>query len=103
MRYRDLEERLIANSVIDRELGCWLWIGSRSDGGYGMMSVRVGGKVKKRWAHRVAYEILKGPIAPGHDIDHVCRIPHCINPDHLRERESAANRADNRGKFKRRK
>jgi hypothetical protein len=100
MKYRDLEERLIANSVVDRDLGCWLWIGHRSADGYGQLSVRVSGKVVKKWAHRVAYEHLKGPIADGHDVDHMCRVNHCINPDHLRERLPSENRADNRRKRK---
>jgi hypothetical protein len=100
VKYRDLEERLIANSVIDRDLGCWLWIGHRSSDGYGQLSVRVGGKVVKKWAHRVSYETLKGPISEGYDIDHMCRINHCINPDHLRERSVSENRADNRRKPK---
>lgn len=100
MKYRDLEERLIANSVIDRDLGCWLWIGHRSADGYGKMNVRVGGKVRSVWAHRVSYLTLKGPIDAGNDVDHVCRIPHCINPDHLRERPAPENRADNRRKWR---
>ncbi len=25
--YRDMEERLIANSVVDYSTGCWLWLG----------------------------------------------------------------------------
>lgn len=36
-----------------------------------------------RGAHRVAYEIVKGPIPKGLQIDHLCRVPACINPNHL--------------------
>jgi len=34
-------------------------------------------------AHRVAYELLVGPIPEGLTLDHLCRVRHCVNPDHL--------------------
>jgi hypothetical protein len=36
-----------------------------------------------RMAHRVAYEDIIGPIAPGLVVDHLCRNPACVNPFHL--------------------
>lgn len=33
--------------------------------------------------HRVVYELLVGPIAEGLTIDHLCRVRHCFNPEHL--------------------
>lgn len=38
---------------------------------------------KPRRAHRVAYELLVGPIPEGLVLDHLCRVRHCVNPDHL--------------------
>lgn len=38
---------------------------------------------KMRLAHRVAYEIHVGPIPDGLEIDHLCRVRCCVNPDHL--------------------
>lgn len=35
------------------------------------------------YVHRVMYEQYKGPIPAGRQIDHLCRTPTCINPDHL--------------------
>jgi hypothetical protein len=29
------------------------------------------------------YEALKGPIPEGMQIDHLCRVPACCNPEHL--------------------
>ena len=38
---------------------------------------------KKYLAHRVAFEAYRHPIPEGLTIDHLCRVPACINPDHL--------------------
>lgn len=55
--------------------GCWLWTGSLNAAGYG--------KHGKKVAHRVVYELLVGPIPPGLQMDHLCRVRRCVNPDHL--------------------
>lgn len=59
--------------------GCWEWTGNRDPHGYGRITVA---KKTKR-AHRVVYEHFKGPIPEGLVIDHLCRNPGCVNPDHL--------------------
>jgi hypothetical protein len=48
--------------------------------GYGQ--VRIGAKVYR--AHRVAWEHERGPIPADAVIDHLCRVPGCVNPDHMR-------------------
>lgn len=58
---------------------CWEWNGCRGTDGYGQIR---DGKSRVR-AHRVAYELLVGPIPDGLFIDHLCRVRHCVNPDHL--------------------
>jgi hypothetical protein len=58
---------------------CWQWVGSATTGGYG--TVRVGGASVR--AHRWVYEELVGPIPQGLVLDHLCRNPGCVNPDHL--------------------
>jgi hypothetical protein len=55
--------------------GCWIWQGYKDKNGYG--------KVGTRWAHRVVYEYFKGPIPEGLVIDHLCRVPLCVNTSHL--------------------
>ena len=59
---------------------CWLWTASLRAGRYGQFAERHG---KILYAHRVAYELLRGPIPPGLQIDHLCRVLRCVNPYHL--------------------
>lgn len=35
-------------------------------------------------AHRVAWELVNGPIPDGMFLDHRCANPSCVNPEHLR-------------------
>ena len=58
---------------------CWIWIGAKRPDGYGLFCVN--GRLVR--AHRWAYENLIGPIPNGLVIDHLCRVPACVNPDHL--------------------
>lgn len=57
---------------------CWLWTGSCTVDGYGWF--RVG--YRNLRAHRVSYEFAHGSI-PGETLDHLCRVPRCVNPAHL--------------------
>lgn len=61
---------------------CWLWTSSTTRDGYGTFGV-AGGKTRTRLAHRLAYELIKGKIPDGLTLDHLCRVRHCVNPDHL--------------------
>lgn len=58
---------------------CWEWTGSRFASGYGQSSA-LGSSHK---AHRVAYELVVGPIPDGLTLDHLCRNRGCVNPSHL--------------------
>jgi hypothetical protein len=75
---RTVAERLWAR--VNKTDTCWLWTGSLGHGGrYGAMVVD--GKAKA--THRIAYELLVGPIPDGLEIDHLCRVHRCCNPFHL--------------------
>lgn len=60
---------------------CWLWTGSCDAAGYGQAFSRRRGTVTK--AHRVIWEFCRGPIPAGLELDHLCRVRNCVNPDHL--------------------
>lgn len=59
--------------------GCWMWTGAKTTAGYGTFSPRG----KSVYAHRYSYEQFVGPIPRGLELDHLCRNPACVNPDHL--------------------
>lgn len=66
--------------VINAETGCWLWQGFIDPGGYGTRGHRGG---KSSMAHRRVYEERKGAIPFGLQLDHLCKVRHCVNPDHM--------------------
>jgi hypothetical protein len=74
---------IIPNWLADRvevdENGCWLWQQFITQNRYGL--IRIDGS--KRGAHRGVYQRLVGPIPEGHELDHLCRVRHCVNPEHL--------------------
>lgn len=67
---------------------CWMWTGSTFAG-------KEYGQIKhegKNWrVHRLAYELLVGPIPSGLVVDHLCRQPRCFRPDHLEAVTSVVN------------
>jgi hypothetical protein len=66
-------------SKVDANGVCWEWTGAVMSKGYGTISI--GGRCKR--AHRVAYELLVGPIPARLVLDHLCRVRRCVNPDHM--------------------
>lgn len=63
---------------------CQLWTGRLDPDGYPIFTVGRG--KKKRYtmaAHRIAYQVHRGPIPERLTLDHLCRVRHCVNPDHL--------------------
>jgi len=73
-----LLERLKSNLL--KKGDCWIWQGAVTNGGYGSVSV-IGQKGKP--AHRAMYEVLVGVIPSGKELDHLCRVKLCVNPQHL--------------------
>jgi len=69
---------------VDKDVpgGCWLWTASLDRYGYGQFNPRPHITIT-RGAHRYAYELIIGPIPAQLTLDHLCRVRHCVNPDHL--------------------
>lgn len=63
--------------------GCWLWLGGLDRDGYGAFTSMAHGK-RRVPAHRFSWTLANGPIPEGLVIDHLCRMPPCVNPAHLR-------------------
>lgn len=58
---------------------CWEWQGWKIKTGYGQFKLNY----KNLLTHRVSYILNKGDIKDGLYIDHLCKNPSCVNPDHL--------------------
>lgn len=64
---------------IEKTETCWLWRGGLTSTGYGRFYY-LGTNSR---AHRLCWEALKGKIPDGLELDHLCRIRNCVNPNHL--------------------
>lgn len=76
---KSVQERFESKYIPEPNTGCWLWIGSSARGGYGAFLKNS----HQCYAHRVSYELYRGPIPLGLSLDHLCREPSCVNPNHL--------------------
>ncbi len=80
------------NKIQQTEDGCWVWTGAKRSG-YGRFSFL--GRTMQ--AHRLAYEELVGEIPERLEIDHLCRNPSCVNPEHLEPVTSQVNTLRGKG------
>ena len=72
-------ERLLKNVIVNSITGCWEWQGRRkTKEGYGRIY-----DGKDIFTHRYSYEYFREEIPEGLKLDHLCRNPPCVNPDHL--------------------
>jgi hypothetical protein len=64
---------------------CWIWPGSHNMRGYGQIGIGSisNGTAGKGYVHRLAYQLIVGPIPDGLVLDHLCRRHPCCNPEHL--------------------
>ena len=76
--HRPLRQRFEEKYIPEPNTGCWLWLAGQSRG-YGM--IKIGDR--NHTAHRVAYELYVGKVPEGFHVDHLCRNPPCVNPEHL--------------------
>lgn len=85
--YGHVHRSSLPEYVVNEVTGCWEWQRFRDKLGYG--SLHLAGK--RLAAHRYVYEKMRGEIPDGLVLDHLCRNPSCVNPDHLEPVTYAVN------------
>lgn len=79
---KPVAERFAIKYIPEPNSGCWLWIGFahkiRNE-----LRPFINSNKKPTLAHRVSYELFKGPIPDGMIVRHKCDNTICVNPDHL--------------------
>ncbi len=79
-------EKFFAGIFFEPNTGCWLHI---NDGPKGYSRATLDGK--RNYGHIISYELHKGPVPEGLQIDHTCKVKCCVNPDHLEAVTSGEN------------
>ena len=77
----EMNPKILQNfwNKVDKIGNCWVWVGSKDIHGYGKFTING----KRIGSHRISYELSKGYIPKGLELDHLCKNRDCVNPDHL--------------------
>lgn len=78
----DIATRLWRRVQIGGPDDCWLWLGGTNGSGYGVIG-RGSKAAGQTYVHRVAWELERGAIPDGLEVDHLCRTRGCVNVRHL--------------------
>jgi len=73
-------EYIEQSSIPEPNSGCWIWLNGVGNYGYGQCRLLNGPSMN---ASRASYIAFHGSVEDGMDVDHKCRNPICVNPDHL--------------------
>ncbi|MEO3930955.1 HNH endonuclease [Micromonosporaceae bacterium B7E4] len=89
---RHFTEETLRTYLLDRSVrredGCRIVRGYGSQRG---VPQKVAGRA---WAHIAAYVVFVGDYRPELEVDHLCGVPDCIEPTHLRQVTHAENCRD---------
>jgi len=78
-----LEKRFWANVLTTDNNNCWEWQGALNTEIYGIRYGVIGHNYKRKYAHRISYELNNGEIPKGMCVLHKCDNTLCVNPNHL--------------------
>lgn len=67
-------------SKVNKTETCWLWTEGVTEDGYAQFW-RKGKNVR---SHRVAWELERGSVPQGLELDHTCHVRHCVYVPHMR-------------------
>lgn len=77
--YRSTWPSLIALGEGPLSTPCWLWTAGKDRYGYG----RITSYGKRMGAHRYIWILYHRDVPQGLELDHLCRVRHCVNPAHM--------------------
>jgi HNH endonuclease len=86
-----LSTRFERKYIPEPNSGCWIWLGTLHEGGYGEFRYKGGKRVR---AHVYSYRVHKGKVPRGKFVLHTCDLRPCVNPDHLYVGTKKQNTAD---------
>lgn len=76
------QARLMRLIVVNNDTGCWEWKGRLNSNGYAW--AQRGPGYSPRVVHRILWEHTHdAPVPAGMQLDHLCRVRNCVNPDHF--------------------
>lgn len=85
-----MQARFVGLTYCDPNTGCFLWTGVLDKNGYARFSVNRTVNPAMKSGHRIAWQIAHGYAPPRTDdegnlltLDHLCRVRHCVNVEHL--------------------
>jgi len=82
-------ERLQLDTEVSKS-GCWLWTGSRTNGGYGRVTLQ-----GEYWGtHRLSFHFFVHHLPKDTVVHHKCAEPACWNPFHLQATTHHQNTAE---------
>lgn len=88
---RNIEDRFMEKVMPVTEMpGCWIWDACRLPSGYGKFGI---GR-RTFLAHRISYQLFRGPVPDHICVLHRCDLPCCVNPGHLFLGTNADNTQD---------
>lgn len=89
LKARGVVRRFLSNYRDGHPDTCWLWLGYKNEDNYGMFYVNE--EIGTIGAHRMSYLYHRENYSNELQIDHLCRVHSCVNPDHLEPVTPAIN------------